>query len=34
MKKVMTDPRCQPNVNPMPFGKRLVSGGFEVLVEI
>jgi uncharacterized protein YbaA (DUF1428 family) len=34
MKKVMADPRSQPNVNPMPFdGKRLIFGGFEVLVE-
>jgi uncharacterized protein YbaA (DUF1428 family) len=34
MKKVMTDPRVQPAVNPMPFdGKRLIFGGFEVLVE-
>jgi uncharacterized protein YbaA (DUF1428 family) len=32
MKKVMTDPRTQ--ANPMPFdGKRLIFGGFEVLVE-
>src|SRR5499427_3378131 len=35
MKKVMTDPRIQPNVNPMPFdGKRLIFGGFEVLVDL
>lgn len=34
MKKVMVDPRIQPDVNPMPFdGKRLMFGGFEVLVE-
>jgi uncharacterized protein YbaA (DUF1428 family) len=34
MKKVMADPRSQPNANPMPFdGKRLIFGGFEVLVE-
>jgi uncharacterized protein YbaA (DUF1428 family) len=34
MKKVMADPRIQPNVNTMPFdGKRLIFGGFEVLVE-
>jgi len=34
MKKVMADPRIQPDVNPMPFdGKRLIFGGFEVLVE-
>jgi len=34
MKKVMADPRVQPNVNPMPFdGKRLIYGGFNVLVD-
>ena len=34
MAKVMADPRLQPEVNPMPFdGKRLIYGGFEVLVE-
>jgi uncharacterized protein YbaA (DUF1428 family) len=34
MKKVMADPRFQPDVNPMPFdGKRVIFGGFEVLVE-
>jgi uncharacterized protein YbaA (DUF1428 family) len=34
MKKVMADPRVQPDANPMPFdGKRLIFGGFEVLVE-
>jgi uncharacterized protein YbaA (DUF1428 family) len=34
MKKVMADPRLQPDVNPMPFdGKRLIYGGFEVLVD-
>jgi uncharacterized protein YbaA (DUF1428 family) len=34
MKKVMADPRCQPNVIPMPFdGKRLIFGGFDILVE-
>lgn len=34
MKKVMDDPRVQANVNPMPFdGKRMIFGGFEVLVE-
>jgi len=32
--KVMADPRMKPDVNPMPFdGKRLIYGGFEVLVE-
>jgi uncharacterized protein YbaA (DUF1428 family) len=36
MKKVMADLRCQqPNVNPMPFdAKRLIFGGFELLVEV
>jgi uncharacterized protein YbaA (DUF1428 family) len=34
MKKVMADPRLQPDANPMPFdGKRLIYGGFEVIVE-
>lgn len=34
MKKVMEDPRLQPDANPMPFdGKRLIYGGFEVLVD-
>ena len=34
MKKVMADPRLKPEVNPMPFdGKRLIYGGFEMLVE-
>ena len=34
MAKVMADPRMEPEVNPMPFdGKRLIYGGFEVLVE-
>jgi len=32
MKKMMADPRMQPDVNPMPFdGKRLIYGGFEVI---
>ena len=35
MKKVMADPRLKPDVNPMPFdGKRLIYGGFEVIVEL
>jgi uncharacterized protein YbaA (DUF1428 family) len=35
MKKVMNDPRLQPDVNPMPFdGKRLIYGGFDVLVDV
>ena len=34
MKKVMADPRLQPDANPMPFdGKRLIYGAFEVLVD-
>ena len=34
MKKVMADPRLQPDVNPMPFdGQRLIYGGFQKLVE-
>ena len=34
MAKVMADPRMQPDKNPMPFdGKRVIFGGFKVLVE-
>ena len=34
MKKAIADPRLQPDRNPMPFdGKRLIYGGFEVLVD-
>ncbi len=34
MKKVMADPRLQPDRNPMPFdGKRMVFGGFEMIVS-
>lgn len=34
MAKVMADPRLKPEVNPMPFdGKRMIYGGFEILVE-
>lgn len=34
MRKSMADPRLEPSANPMPFdGKRLIYGGFEVLVE-
>ncbi|MDX1756104.1 MAG: DUF1428 domain-containing protein [Marinobacter sp.] len=34
MEKVMSDPRLQPESNPMPFdGKRLIYGGFEVVLE-
>lgn len=33
-KKVMADPRMQPGAMAMPFdGKRLIYGGFEVLLE-
>jgi uncharacterized protein YbaA (DUF1428 family) len=35
MKKVMADPRLQPDNNPMPFdGKRMIYGGFEMLVDV
>ena len=34
MKRVMADPRLQPDKNPMPFdGKRLIYGGFEMIVD-
>lgn len=34
MAKVMEDPRLQAETNPMPFdGKRLIYGGFEMVVE-
>lgn len=33
-KKVMEDPRLQPDTNPMPFdGQRLIYGGFVPIVE-
>ena len=33
-KKVMADPRLQPDRNPIPFdGKRLIYGGFEMIVR-
>jgi uncharacterized protein YbaA (DUF1428 family) len=33
--KVMADPRLKPDMENMPFdGKRLIYGGFEVLVEL
>ena len=33
-KKVMADPRMQAGTNPMPFdGKRLIYGGFQILVD-
>ena len=35
MKKVMADPRAQPDAASMPFdGKRMIFGGFEVLVDV
>ncbi len=34
MAKVMADSRMNPENNPMPFdGKRMIFGGFEVIVE-
>jgi uncharacterized protein YbaA (DUF1428 family) len=34
MKKSMADPRLEPQANPMPYdGKRLIYGGFEVIVS-
>jgi uncharacterized protein YbaA (DUF1428 family) len=34
MKNVIADPRLDPGNNPMPFdGKRLIYGGFELLVD-
>ncbi len=34
-KKVMEDPRLKPENNPMPFdGKRLIYGGFEMLLDV
>jgi len=34
MPRIMEDARLQPDVNPMPFdGKRLIYGGFEVVVD-
>ena len=34
-KKIMEDPRMQPGANPMPFdGKRLIHGGFEVILTV
>ena len=35
MKAAMADPRLQPETNPMPFdGKRLIYGGFEMIVNV
>ena len=34
MPKIMADPRLHPDANPMPFdGKRMIYGGFEVIVD-
>jgi uncharacterized protein YbaA (DUF1428 family) len=34
-KKVMEDPRFNPETNPMPFdGKRLIYGGFEMILSV
>ena len=34
MKKMMEDPRMQPEVNPMPFdGARCIFGGFEMILD-
>jgi len=34
MVKLMKDPRMHPDNNPMPFdGKRMIFGGFEVIVD-
>ncbi len=35
MPKLMSDPRLQPESNPMPFdGKRMIFGGFTPVVEL
>jgi uncharacterized protein YbaA (DUF1428 family) len=35
MEKLMSDPRMQPESNPMPFdGKRMIFGGFAPVVEL
>jgi uncharacterized protein YbaA (DUF1428 family) len=35
MKKVMEDPRFNPETNPMPFdGKRMIYGGFEMILRV
>jgi uncharacterized protein YbaA (DUF1428 family) len=34
MQKMMSDPRMQADVNPMPFdGQRMVFGGFKMIVQ-
>ncbi|OYD23897.1 DUF1428 domain-containing protein [Oceanimonas baumannii] len=33
--KIMADPRMSPENNPMPFdGKRLIYGGFDIIVDL
>jgi uncharacterized protein YbaA (DUF1428 family) len=33
-KRIMADPRMKPETNPIPFdGKRLIYGGFQIIVE-
>ena len=35
MKAVMADPRAQLDMNAIPFdGKRMIYGGFEVIVDV
>ena len=35
MKKMMDDPRMDPEKNPMPFdGKRMIYGGFQPVLEL
>ncbi len=35
MEKVFSDPRMQPDQNPMPLdGKRLIYGGFDVILDV
>lgn len=35
MQKSMADPRLSSDANPMPFdGKRMIYGGFEVIVDV
>lgn len=34
MGKMMTDPRMQPDLNPMPFnGRKMIYGGFQLVLE-
>jgi uncharacterized protein YbaA (DUF1428 family) len=35
MPKIMSDPRLNPQSNPMPFdGKRMIFGGFSPVLEL